>query len=280
MRSTSARPGSRCASSIWSSRERPCARGRGAARRPEGLRARARQGAARAAGERRHLDDGPARARCGRTGASRSRSRPKRATSYRLATPLGGRRGDHRQGSLTLLLTRTYTTFTAPRLPSARCVGCSARGGSRGVPRAAPRPPSASPYVRYGLQDDAWLVYGPGTLDERIAELDRIGVDLVRFTINWNAGREGRAGRRSWGSADAVLAGPERARDRAGRDALRRSALGERRPRSELGADVGLRRSRRSPPRPRTAIPGSSCGSSGTSRTSVAGCVRPRPRPT
>ena len=67
-------------------------------------------------------------------------------------------------------------------------------------------PAEASPYVRYGLQDDAWLVYGPGTLDERIAELDRIGVDLVRFTINWNEVEKVR-GKRSWGSADSVLEG-------------------------------------------------------------------------
>ena len=67
-------------------------------------------------------------------------------------------------------------------------------------------PAEASPFVRYGLQDDAWLVYGPGTLDERIAELDRIGVDLVRFTINWHQ-VEKRRGVRDWGVADAVLQG-------------------------------------------------------------------------
>jgi hypothetical protein len=67
-------------------------------------------------------------------------------------------------------------------------------------------PADASPYVRYGLQDDAWLVYGPGTLDERIAELDRIGVDLVRFTVNWHQ-VEAVRGKRNWGSVDAVLEG-------------------------------------------------------------------------
>ncbi|HVH07531.1 MAG TPA: hypothetical protein VNE71_16185, partial [Myxococcota bacterium] len=71
---------------------------------------------------------------------------------------------------------------------------------------ACSSPADASPYVRYGLQDDAWLLYGPGTLDERIAELDRIGVDLVRFTINWSEVEKVR-GKRSWGSADAVLEG-------------------------------------------------------------------------
>ena len=67
-------------------------------------------------------------------------------------------------------------------------------------------PAESSPFVRYGLQDDAWLVYGPGTLDDRIAELDRIGIDLVRFTINWHEVEKVR-GKRSWGSADSVLQG-------------------------------------------------------------------------
>ena len=99
------------------------------------------------------------------------------------------------------------------------------------------QPAEASRYVRYGLQDDAWLVYGPGTLDERLAELDRIGVDLVRFTINWHQVEQVRE-KRTLGERRR---GPQRAprsRHRTGRDALRRAALGQRRPRSQLGADV------------------------------------------
>jgi hypothetical protein len=68
------------------------------------------------------------------------------------------------------------------------------------------QPADASPFVRYGLQDDAWLVYGPGTLEERIEELDRIGVELVRFTINWHEVEKVR-GQRRWGSADSLLEG-------------------------------------------------------------------------
>ena len=45
-----------------------------------------------------------------------------------------------------------------------------------------------------------------GTLDERIDELNRIGVDLVRFTIHWNEVEKVR-GKRSWGHVDAVLEG-------------------------------------------------------------------------
>lgn len=45
----------------------------------------------------------------------------------------------------------------------------------------------ASPYVRYGVQDDAWLLAGPGTLDERLTKLERLGVQLVRVNLRWNA---------------------------------------------------------------------------------------------
>jgi hypothetical protein len=45
---------------------------------------------------------------------------------------------------------------------------------------------NASSNVRYGIQDDAWLQYGPGTLNQRLAALKRLGVPLVRFTLHWN----------------------------------------------------------------------------------------------
>jgi hypothetical protein len=44
----------------------------------------------------------------------------------------------------------------------------------------------ASRGVRYGIQDDAWLEAGPGTLDQRLATFKRLGVPLVRFTLRWN----------------------------------------------------------------------------------------------
>ena len=40
---------------------------------------------------------------------------------------------------------------------------------------AAATPADASRYVRYGLQDDAWIANGPGTLDERLDTLDGMG---------------------------------------------------------------------------------------------------------
>jgi hypothetical protein len=40
--------------------------------------------------------------------------------------------------------------------------------------------------AKFGIHDDAWLLSGPGSLTGRVAELDRIGVDIVRFTLRWD----------------------------------------------------------------------------------------------
>ena len=44
----------------------------------------------------------------------------------------------------------------------------------------------ASKGIRYGIQDDAWLEFGPGTLNQRLATFKRLGVPFVRFTLHWN----------------------------------------------------------------------------------------------
>ena len=59
-------------------------------------------------------------------------------------------------------------------------------------------PTHASPSVRYGLQDDAWLLYGPGSLDQRVQTLDAMGVQIVRFTLDWSK-VERKKGVRDWG---------------------------------------------------------------------------------
>jgi hypothetical protein len=51
---------------------------------------------------------------------------------------------------------------------------------------AAATPASASHFAQFGIQDDAWLMYGPGTLDERLALLDGLGVGIARLTIRWD----------------------------------------------------------------------------------------------
>jgi hypothetical protein len=45
---------------------------------------------------------------------------------------------------------------------------------------------SASPSARFGIEDDAWLRSGPGTLEQRLATLDGLGVRTVRFTLRWD----------------------------------------------------------------------------------------------
>jgi hypothetical protein len=44
----------------------------------------------------------------------------------------------------------------------------------------------ASVGARYGIQDDAWLMYGPGTLTERVGTLEGLGAGVVRFTLRWD----------------------------------------------------------------------------------------------
>jgi hypothetical protein len=54
------------------------------------------------------------------------------------------------------------------------------------VALAAPGLASGSPAIRYGVQDDAWLADGPGTLAERLDRLDAIGVQIVRYNLRWD----------------------------------------------------------------------------------------------
>jgi hypothetical protein len=64
----------------------------------------------------------------------------------------------------------------------------------------------ASRYVRYGVQDDAWLSYGPGTFDSRLDELDRLGTSVVRVTVVWPE-VEPRQGVENWTRYDELLQG-------------------------------------------------------------------------
>jgi hypothetical protein len=79
-------------------------------------------------------------------------------------------------------------------------------------------PGQAARGALYGVQDDAWLAHGPGTLESRLDELDRLGVDVVRFALRWDlvAGsrpsfaRDHRDPAYDWRSTDAVLRGLRR----------------------------------------------------------------------
>ena len=64
----------------------------------------------------------------------------------------------------------------------------------------------ASSNVRFGIQDDAWLAHGGGTLEERLDRLEQLGVDVVRFNLHWDQ-IEPTRGEYAWEDSDAVLNG-------------------------------------------------------------------------
>jgi hypothetical protein len=79
---------------------------------------------------------------------------------------------------------------------------------------SAPHADAASG-VKFGLTDDAWLMNGPGTLDQRLAKLDDLGVHVVRFTLRWDqiahtqptVPADPTDAAYDWSSTDQVLAG-------------------------------------------------------------------------
>jgi hypothetical protein len=79
-------------------------------------------------------------------------------------------------------------------------------------------PGQAASGALYGVQDDAWLAHGPGKLESRLGELDRLGVDIVRYAVRWDvvAGERPTAPRDhldtayDWRSTDAILRGLRR----------------------------------------------------------------------
>ena len=80
---------------------------------------------------------------------------------------------------------------------------------------AGPAVASASPQIRYGIQDDAWILDGPGTLAQRLDRLDKIGVEIVRYNLRWDqvAAKKPRNPASpadpayAWTSSDTVLRG-------------------------------------------------------------------------
>jgi hypothetical protein len=79
----------------------------------------------------------------------------------------------------------------------------------------APATAQASRSIQYGIQDDAWVAYGPGSLEDRLDRLDSLGVQIVRYTLRWDQiARTRPANPRShldrayrWGMHDGVLRG-------------------------------------------------------------------------
>ena len=74
---------------------------------------------------------------------------------------------------------------------------------------------TASPAARFGIQDDGWLLAGPGSLEQRLGTLDRLGVHTVRFTLRWDQVAPTKPGAPldpadpayAWAPFDAVLDG-------------------------------------------------------------------------
>ena len=64
----------------------------------------------------------------------------------------------------------------------------------------------ASPYIRYGVQDDAWIRSGPGTLGPRLDRLEELGVRLVRLNVRWSD-VESRRGSLDWSAYDPAVEG-------------------------------------------------------------------------
>src|SRR5262245_37873969 len=72
--------------------------------------------------------------------------------------------------------------------------------------------------VLYGVNDDAWLPHGGGSLESRLDALERLGPEVVRFTIRWDqVARRRPANPRDdgdraydWAAVDAVLNGLRR----------------------------------------------------------------------
>lgn len=90
------------------------------------------------------------------------------------------------------------TAVVAVRRPSVGRV-FSIVAGLPALALSSAGPVAASPSVQFGVQDDAWLLHGPGTLDARMTELGRLGVDIVRVTLRWDeiAWRKARESTRS-----------------------------------------------------------------------------------
>src|SRR6478752_4689054 len=76
-------------------------------------------------------------------------------------------------------------------------------------------PAAAAGGVRYGITDDAWLQNGTGSVTSRVARLHALGVQIVRFTLNWNKiatdrpadARDPEDAAYDWTAVDPVLEG-------------------------------------------------------------------------
>ena len=171
-------------------------------------------------------------------------------------------------------------------VPRARIASAQAirrhRPRSRSLLRLRPFAPA--PRLRdvaVGIQDDAWLADGPGTLEQRLDRRRRSSASRssasrstgIRSRRSGRCARLRRTIRRTAGVlVDPLLEGLHVARDRAARHAVRLAGVGERRPQANVPPRLGgpLRTSRT---RPRSGTRSCASGRSGTSPTRT--CISP-----
>ena len=65
-------------------------------------------------------------------------------------------------------------------------IGLAAIAGVLAFALLVPVGADASSRAQYGVQDDAWLIYGPESAAKRMQILQRLGVDIVRLTLRWD----------------------------------------------------------------------------------------------
>lgn len=63
---------------------------------------------------------------------------------------------------------------------------------------------SGAPRLQVGVTDDAWLMFGAGTAEERAQQLHDMGAEIVRVTLDWRR-IETRRGVFDWEREDAAL---------------------------------------------------------------------------
>ena len=95
--------------------------------------------------------------------------------------------------------------------------------------RCACRTCSAAPGLEVGIADDAWLEFGPGTIDERVARLGGLGVRGRARDASTGGRIEPEQGALDWTHADALARGAPGRGHRASRRHLGDPGLGERR---------------------------------------------------
>ena len=65
---------------------------------------------------------------------------------------------------------------------------------------------SGAPRLQVGVTDDAWLMFGPGTAEDRAQELHDMGAEIVRVTLDWRR-IESQEGTFDWERGAEVLEG-------------------------------------------------------------------------